>query len=49
MYAVHIMYITNREYEPWYIEFKKMYGDNSQEIECYKIFRDTGYLPKFCK
>jgi hypothetical protein len=49
MYAIHAMYLEGREEEPWYIEFKKLYLDNGQEIECYKIFRNTGYLPKFCK
>lgn len=48
MWYIREDYLRSREEEPWYIEFRKKFDENGKEIECYKIFRETGYLPKFC-
>jgi len=48
MYYIREDYRQSREYEPWCIEFKKKFSENGKEIECYKIFRETGYLPRYC-
>jgi hypothetical protein len=48
MYYVHMDYLQSRQEDRGIVEFKKKFQDNSREIECYKIFRETGYLPKFC-
>jgi hypothetical protein len=31
-----------------HIEFKKKFQNNSIEMECFKIFQETGLLPKYC-
>ena len=41
-------YLTRREDEGWYIEFKKNFMNDGKEVECYKMFRQTGYLPRYC-
>lgn len=48
MYYIRDDYEKRKMDDPWYIEFKKKFNDNGKEIECYKIFRETGYLPKYC-
>ena len=49
MYYINLDYQKSKVEEPWHIEFKKKFKDNSQEFECYKIFRETGYSPSYCK
>ena len=48
MYYIRDDYEKRRLDDPWYIEFRKKFNEDGKEIECYKIFRETGYLPKYC-
>ena len=48
MYYIRQDYLNRREDEGWYIEFKKNFMDDGKEIECYKMFKQTGYLPRYC-
>ena len=49
MYQIHIWTEERKKEELWYIKFHRTFEDNPKELECFKIFRETGYLPKFCK
>jgi hypothetical protein len=48
------MYYINQDYQrslmgdKSHIEFKKKFHENSKEIECFRIFQETGYLPHYC-
>lgn len=48
MYQIHIWTEERRREEKWHIEFQRKFHPNSQEMECYEIFKQTGYLPKYC-
>ena len=48
MFYIRQDYLTRREDEGWYIEFKKNFMNDGKEVECYKMFRQTGYLPRYC-
>jgi hypothetical protein len=48
MYYINWDYQKNKTDEQWHIEFMKKFKHNSQEYECYKIFQETGYSPKYC-
>ena len=49
MYQIHLWTEERKKEERWYIKFHKTFEENPKELECFKIFRETGYLPKFCK
>ena len=42
MYQIHLWTEERKREERWYIEFHRKFEENSKEIECYKIFRETG-------
>jgi hypothetical protein len=48
MYYIDQDYKKSLEGDPAIIRFKEKFQVNSAEIECYKIFRETGYLPRYC-
>ena len=48
MYYIHSDYQESLQGDRAHIEFKKKFNENSKEIECYEIFQQTGYLPKYC-
>jgi hypothetical protein len=48
MFYIRQDYLARREDEGWYIEFKKNFMNDGKEVECYKMFRQTGYLPRYC-
>lgn len=49
MFYIRQDYLYRRQEELWHIEFKKNFLEDGKELECYKIFRQTGYLPRYCK
>ena len=48
MYYIDQDYKKSLEGDPAIIRFKQKFEINSKEIECLKIFHETGYLPKYC-
>jgi len=48
MYYINWDYQKNKVEEQWHIEFMKKFKPNSKEYECYKIFQETGYSPRYC-
>jgi len=49
MFYIRQDYLKKREQESWHIEFKKNFLEDDKLIECYVMFKQTGYLPKYCK
>ena len=48
MYAIHTDYEKKRLDEKFSKEqFAKTFA-NKKELECWLIYRDTGYLPRYC-
>jgi len=48
MYAIHTDYEKKRLDEKFSKEqFEKTFA-NKKELECWLIYRDTGYLPRYC-
>jgi hypothetical protein len=41
-------YLESLKGDRAHIEFKRKFHESSIEIECYEIFQQTGYLPKYC-
>ena len=48
MYYIRMDYLESLQGDRGHIEFKRKFNDNSKEIECFKIFKETGYLPRYC-
>ena len=48
MYYIDQDYKKSLEGDPAIIRFREKFQVNSAEIECYKIFKETGYLPRYC-
>jgi len=48
MYYIRMDYLQALQGDRAHIEFKRKFNENSIEIECFKIFADTGYLPMYC-
>jgi len=47
MYEINVDYKSKKKQQDWDIEFRKHYYDDAT-IECERIFRKTGYWPKYC-
>jgi hypothetical protein len=47
MYEINQDYKSRKKEQEWDIEFRKHYFDDTT-IECERIFRKTGYWPKYC-
>ena len=47
MYEINQDYKSKKKEQQWDIEFRKHYYDDTT-IECERIFRKTGYWPKYC-
>jgi len=45
---IHQDYLKRREGQAWYKEFKEKHKQNSKEWECFKTYRDTGYVLSDC-
>jgi len=48
MYYIRMDYLQALQGDRAHIEFKRKFKPNSLEMECYEIFRETGYLPMYC-
>ncbi len=48
MYYIRQDYQESLKGDRAHIEFKRKFQANSVEMECLKIFQETGFLPKYC-
>ena len=49
MYEINLDYKSKKNGQEWHIMFLKHYYEDSTNVECEHIFRQTGYWPKYCK
>ena len=45
---IHQDYLRRREGQAWYKQYKERHNQDTKEWECYKTFRDTGYVLSDC-
>jgi hypothetical protein len=49
MFQIDRMYKTDKYEHEIDIEFRKRFYSDTKTLECFQIFKETGFVPKYCK